>query len=172
MTSASPLTPWYLAQLKPNAHQIARSNLDRQGFETFLPLHKETMRRSGRFHTQLKPLFPGYIFVGLGCETATWRTINATRGVTKLVSFGDTPAEVPAGIMAAFQQRFTEEGIASDAIPLEIGDKVRIAAGPFADLIAQVETVSADKRIWLLLDVLGRKTRISAPPSDLRRTQL
>ena len=50
---------WFLAQMKPNSHDIANRNLTRQGFETFLPLQEETRRTRGRFVTRRRPLFPG-----------------------------------------------------------------------------------------------------------------
>ena len=52
-------TSWFLAQMKPNSHDIANRNLTRQGFETFLPLQEETRRTRGRFVTRRRPLFPG-----------------------------------------------------------------------------------------------------------------
>ncbi|MDA8751065.1 hypothetical protein N9M77_05910 [Planktomarina temperata] len=40
----SDTTPWYIVQFKPNSHKIAVSNLLRQGFETFLPMHEVTQQ--------------------------------------------------------------------------------------------------------------------------------
>jgi len=49
-------TTWYLAQCKPNSHRIAERNLARQGFKTFLPLHKEASRVRGKFTLQVPPV--------------------------------------------------------------------------------------------------------------------
>lgn len=165
MTTDDTTTNWFLAQLKPNSHKIACRNLERQGFETFLPVEAETVRRNGEFKTTLKPLFPGYIFVGWSPDTAGWQSVNGTLGVTKLVAFGEQPAPVPDEIIAALMQRYGE------AAALEKGDRVRVKSGPFVDFIAQVERVSPDQRVWLLLDLMGRKTRISAARQDVRRTE-
>ncbi|KFE33265.1 hypothetical protein DW2_18839 [Thioclava atlantica] len=43
-----------------------------------------------------------------------------------------------------------------------------ITAGPLTDFIARVEKVDAERRVWLLLDILGRETRISADAEALR----
>jgi hypothetical protein len=58
-------TSWFLAQFKPNSHRIAERTLLRQGFRIFLPLHEETTRIRGKFTVQMRPLFPGYLFVVL-----------------------------------------------------------------------------------------------------------
>ena len=42
---------WYIVQFKPNSHKIAVRNLQRQGFETFLPMHEVTRRTVVKFET-------------------------------------------------------------------------------------------------------------------------
>ena len=81
------MNQWYLIQFKPNSHRLAERNLQRQGFETFLPMQKITRRKASRFVSDLKPLFPGYMFVRVSSDLAPWRTINSTIGVSQLVSF-------------------------------------------------------------------------------------
>ena len=65
MTHHNRGTRWFLAQCKPNSHNVAKRNLVRQGFSVFLPLQETTRRARGRFVTQMRPLFPGYLFVVL-----------------------------------------------------------------------------------------------------------
>ena len=36
---------WLIAQIKPNSYNIAIQNLERQGFETFLPKMQITLRQ-------------------------------------------------------------------------------------------------------------------------------
>ena len=50
---------WYIVQFKPNSHKIAVSNLERQGFETFLPMQAVTRRTVVKFETVILPLFDG-----------------------------------------------------------------------------------------------------------------
>jgi transcription antitermination factor NusG len=51
------------------------------------------------------------------------------------------------------------------------GDQVNVAAGDFADFVATVEQINSDKRGRLLLDFLGRSTRVAINPTDLRVSQ-
>ena len=161
---------WFLAQLKPNSHQIAQRNLLRQGFEVFLPMVDLTTRRNGQFKTQTKPVFPGYIFVGFGARSPAWSAVNATQGITKLVSFGDTPAPVPDGIIDALVLRYATPNQPVEDETFEAGADVRVSAGPFTDFIGQVESVAPDQRVWVLLELMGRKTRMGIPARDLRAT--
>jgi transcriptional antiterminator RfaH len=61
MTPSNTLS-WYIVQFKHNSHKIAVRNLQRQGFETFLPMHEVTRRTVVKFETVIRPLFAGYMF--------------------------------------------------------------------------------------------------------------
>jgi transcriptional antiterminator RfaH len=159
---------WFLAQLKPNSVNIAERNLRRQGFELFLPLEEVTKRVNSKFVQKTRPLFPGYIFVSLEAAQGAWRTINSTYGITKLVSFGKSPAPVPSEIVTALQTRCDASGKLVSPPALQPGDTIEVVAGPFADLIADIERIDADRRIWILLDIMGAKTKVAVPEHNLR----
>lgn len=161
---------WFLAQLKPNSARIATRNLTRQGFQTFLPSHAETARHKGRFVTRVKPLFPGYLFVAFDPGQGGWHAINSTIGITRLVSFGAEPRAVPIGIVSALMKRCDETGKLLPPPVLKAGDTVQLTAGPFADFVATVEKISPDKRVWVLLDLMGQKTRMGVEADGLRLT--
>lgn len=165
--SAKEMT-WYLAQLKPNCSGIARRNLERQGFETFLPFELETRVRGGRHASAKVPLFPGYLFVSLDPETAPWRKINSTLGVARLVSFSARPAPVPQPIVDGLMCRCDASGRLIELAQLSPGDQVRVTKGPLSSFIAQVDRIEPNKRVWLLMDIMGAKTHVAIPQSDLR----
>lgn len=159
---------WYLAQLKPNCQRIAEANLARQGFDTFLPQQEETRRTRTGFSTTMRPLFPGYIFVAFEAARGGWRAINATYGITRLVSFDDRPQPVPQDIVSELKRRCDAEGRMTPGFQARVGERVRIAVGPFADFMARVEKMTPDKRIWVLLELMGRDTRLTVPATALR----
>ena len=64
-------TTWFFAQFKPNCHRIAERNLERQGFQSLLPMQEETRRVRGKFTALMRPLFPGYLFVAFGKAPAS-----------------------------------------------------------------------------------------------------
>ncbi|MEE9455429.1 MAG: transcription termination/antitermination NusG family protein [Paracoccaceae bacterium] len=158
---------WFLAQFKPNSHKIAERNLRRQNFQTFLPMHGETKRKSGQFTTTLRPLFTGYLFVGFDISKGGWRTINSTHGITKLVSFGSEPQPVPLDLISRLMLRCDESGRFLPARTLKTGDAVRISGGPFAEFAATVEEIAPDQRVWVLLDLMERTTRVAVHPEVL-----
>ena len=161
-------TSWFLAQLKPNSGHIAERNLKRQGFQTFLPLEDATKQVRGRFINALRPLFPGYIFVAFDITKGHWRAINSTDGVTRLVSFGKDPAPVPSDVVGQLMLRCDGAGRLLPPKLLKPGDQVRLSTGPFADFVATVESIAADRRVWVLLEIMGGQTRVGVAVEQLR----
>jgi len=161
-------TTWFLAQIRPNCAVIAERNLRRQQFQTFLPKHEETKRKSGRFISTVRPLFTGYIFVAFDTARGGWRSVNSTYGISKLVSFGDEPQQVPSELVLHLMQRCDEEGNLLPPRVLKPGDVVRLTGGPFADFVASVEKITPDQRVWVLLDLMGRPTRVAVQADTLQ----
>lgn len=168
MIATSSREGWYLAQFKPNCHHIAKRNLDHQGFRTFLPLQLESHRWRSRFVTEMRPLFSGYIFVAFDLQQGSWRAIRATQGITRLVSFGAEPTPVPTQVVSQLMLRCDRDGHLLPPKIVKIGDRVSVTQGPFAGFVATVEGLAADRRIGLLMEIMGTSARVSVRPTHLR----
>ena len=159
---------WYLVQFKPNAHHVAERNLHRQGFETFIPMKQATLKKASRIVSDLKPLFPGYMFVNILLKTAPWRKINSTYGVSKLVSLDGKPAPLPLQLVTELKLRCNAAGTLQDHKDFNTGDSVEVLSGPFANFIAIVDSIDPAQRIWLLMDFMGQKSRVQVSKSQLQ----
>jgi transcriptional antiterminator RfaH len=158
---------WFVLQFKSNSHHIAAKNLNRQGFETFLPLHETTSRRTSRFVNTSKPLFPGYMFIRFEKAALDWHKINSTYGVSRLITFNSTLKSIPTIFVDHLMKRYDISGKLLPIQKLKKGDQVAVLKGPFANFIAIVEKYEADQRIWILMDLMGRKTKIITPSDNL-----
>ncbi|MET4102688.1 transcriptional antiterminator RfaH [Roseovarius sp. MBR-78] len=168
MTDHDPGTTWFLAQIKPNSHRIAERNLARQGFRTFLPLQEETKRVRAKFTTQMRPLFPGYLFVAFAVERGGWRAVNSTYGITHLVSLGKEPTPVPLDLVSTLMLRCDRDGKLMPPKLLGPGDEVMLTKGPFADFVATIESITPDRRVWVLMEIMGGATRVAVDVQNLR----
>lgn len=162
---------WYLIKFKPNSHRVAEHHLRRQGFETFLPMQQITRRNLSRFVSDLKPLFPGYMFVKIDTDEAPWRVINNTIGVSRLVCLEGKPKPLPLQIILGLKHRCDSSGILLPPISLNEGDSVEMLTGPFASFMATVDTIDPEQRIWVLMDFMGRKTRLEVTVNQLQPTR-
>ena len=159
---------WFILQFKSNSHHLAAKNLNRQGFETFLPLHETTSRRLSRFINTSKPLFPGYMFIKFDRAESEWHKINSTYGVSRLITFNSILKSIPTTFVDHLKKRYDLSGKLIPVKKLKKGDQVTVLTGPFANFIATVEKYEADQRIWILMDLMGRKTKIQTLSDTLR----
>ena len=158
---------WFILQFKSNSHHLAAKNLNRQGFETFLPLHDTTSRRLSRFINTSKPLFPGYMFIKFDRAESQWHKINNTYGVSRLITFNSLLKSIPTKFVDSLMKRYDSSGKLIPIQKLKEGDRVKILKGPFADFIASVENYESEQRIWVLMDLMGRTTKIQIPSEAL-----
>ena len=135
---------WYLIQFKPNSYKTAEQNLTQQGFKTFTPLQEITDRNKSKFVNKLKPLFPGYMFVGIEPNSAPWRKINSTLGVLRLVCYEGVPKPLPQKFISSLMSRCDQFGKLLPPKSLTTGDSVRILKGAFANFVATVETIDSE----------------------------
>ncbi len=155
---------WYLAYTKPGREQEAKENIDRQGYTTYLPMLQGRKRQRGRLRDILTPLFPRYLFIQLTEGIDDWSPIRSTRGVNNLVRFGPTLARVPDALIAKIRAREADDGFHCEkASFFKRGDKIRIVDGPFTDCDAIFQTRCGEERVMILLDVVGKATRVEIP---------
>lgn len=157
---------WYLLQCKLPQQARAEWHLAQQGFATYIPQHRVKHLSRGRVETRAEALFPGYVFIQLNDES-NWRALRATRGVSRVVSFNGAPHPVPAGLIAALQQR-----IAHDDAPAPLfqkGERVTITEGCFQHIEAIVKGVTADERIIVLMTLLQTEQALEMNPAQLAR---
>ena len=159
---------WFILQFKPNSHHLATKNLNQQGFETFLPFCDTTSRRASRFINTSQPLFPGYMFITFDRAEPKWHKINSTYGVSRLITFNSILKSIPNTFVNDLKKRYDLSGKLLPIKKLKKGDHVRVLKGPFANFIATIEDYEADHRIWILMDLMGRKTKIQVPSDALK----
>ena len=51
---------------------------------------------------------------------------------------------------------------------LKPGEQVRVTAGPFAQFVAEIETIAPGRRVWVLMEIMGGQTRVAVKPDQLR----
>ncbi len=159
---------WYLVYTKPRAEAVAEENLLRQSYESYLPMMRITRKRQGRLVDVVEPMFPRYLFIRLDKVRDNWAPIRSTVGVTSVVRFGGEPALVPDALIDWLRSRENESGLqARKRQSLEPGQKVRVFEGPLKDFEGIVMARNSNERVVVLLDILGRATRVAMDPSDV-----
>jgi transcriptional antiterminator RfaH len=154
---------WYIAQIKPNSYRSATQNLERQGFETFLPKMEITKKQENKFLFKNVFVFPGYMFVCFDPHIITWTKINSTYGVSKILAFNNKPSEISSDLIQDLKIRYEINSNPTQKDTLKQGDSIKFYSGPFADVIAKIESVDENNRIWVLLEAMGGYRRLKLP---------
>lgn len=162
---------WHLLKLKPNGFRKAIENLERQRVTCFMPLKRGLISRRNRHVQTSEPLFPGYLFIQKTEAGHSWTSINSTLGVSGIVSFsGGIPSHVPGGLIEELQDRCDAEGYLLPPDDFKIGEKVKITSGPFANMIAEIESLPSEGRLGVLLQFLGEQRTTKLEQRDIERT--
>lgn len=161
-------TAWYLIHCKPRQDERAEEHLTRQGYACYRPrLQRERLVR-GRRQSVVESLFPGYLFIQLNADS-NWSPLRSTRGVNRLVRFGDYPLQVPSSLIDSLQERTPSEPQPQPQPLLQPGDRVRIVDGSFAELEAIFLSMDGEERVVLLMKLLNREHRLSLPLTSVRK---
>jgi len=167
-SSALSTLSWYLVHTKPRQEDIALANLERQGYECYLPQMRIERIRRRKAEVATEPMFPRYLFVRLDSsdQGKSWSPIRSTLGVSQLVHFGARAAKVDDSLVDLLRQR--ERALPTEAM-FHSGDSVVIADGPFAGIEAIYQTADAERRAFILLEILAKPVSMHINAGRLRK---
>jgi transcription elongation factor/antiterminator RfaH len=158
---------WFLAHTLPKSEWKAELHLGAQGFRTFQPQIRKTIRHARQLKTVRAPLFPRYLFVILDLERDRWLSVRSTVGVSSLFSNRDgRPVPVPVGIVESLIAR-SEGTLTQLDSNLIKGQQVRIVLGPFADFVGTLDRLSPAGRVQVLLQMMGTVVPVALHRSAL-----
>jgi transcriptional antiterminator RfaH len=164
----SPTAAWYLVHTKPRQEDVALANLQRQGYECYLPRMRIERIRRRKLEIATEPMFPRYLFIRLDSsdQGKSWSPIRSTLGVSQLVHFGARAARVDDALVELLRQR--EQAMPLDAM-FNSGDSVVITDGPFAGIEAIYQTADAERRAFILLEILSKPVSMQIDTGRLRK---
>jgi transcriptional antiterminator RfaH len=143
---------WFLCKTKPRQESYAAQNVKRQGCRFFLPLYFDEAREA------IMPLFPTYLFVQ---TTGQWIFLESTWGIVSVIKRGELPDKVPNKLIATLRKEKGRDGLVRVASKkFTVGQELRVKAGPFAELTGICQEMPEQRRITILLDILGRKVPV------------
>ncbi|MDR7435540.1 MAG: transcription termination/antitermination NusG family protein [Armatimonadota bacterium] len=163
---------WYVMQTKPHneSRVITHIKLRTQEVDVFLPKIEVVRKRRGRRIRSLEPLFPSYLFVYMHLNPATWQAVRWAPGVRRILGDGESPLEVPEGLIQTIWERVAPLGFVRVGLNLTPGMRVRVKNGPFAGFEGIFERPTSRKeRVRVLLEFLGSLRPVEIDPLDLEQ---
>ena len=160
---------WYAVMAKPRQEETSTYLLEQAGIETYYPEINECCSVKGRRCVRRVGLFPGYFFARFDHDKE-YRTVSYCRGVRKIVTFGQFPAEVESGLIDEIRRRLSRQDMIPIIHRLTHGEVVRISHGPLAGVEGVFDScLSGKERVVVLLRALSYQSRAIVKLSDIER---
>lgn len=159
---------WYAVYTKPRQEKVAQENLQRQGYDIYLPLVHLRKRKKGKLADSVEPLFPRYLFIRLQQGKDNWGPIRSTIGAIDLVKFGQNAAVVPDDFIRYLRENEGADGAHQlPEVEMKKGQPIRLADGPLAGYEAVFLEKTSKDRVLVLLRLLGGETRVNIDQSEI-----
>lgn len=155
-------SPWYVVHTKPRAEARALENLERQGFEVFLPMITLQKVRRAKLASVTEPMFSRYLFLRTTPQMQDLSVVRSTLGVSQLVRFGQSSAKLPHEWVVSLRAM-----PALEQTLLKKGDKVLLVGGVLKGLEALYMQSDGEVRAMVLIDLLSKPHLISYDAAHL-----
>ena len=157
---------WYAIWTRSRHEQIVRVQLERKGFDAFLP----TITRWSRWKDRKKqidwPLFPGYCFARLNSSDRL--PVLKCSGVVNIVSFNGEIAPIPDQEIESIRQ-LIETDLQFDPCPLiREGMLVEVTHGPLRGVVGRLVRKGSHARLVLAVELIGQGVSVEVDAADVR----
>ena len=156
---------WYAVQTRPRHEKRVAEQLRAKYVETFLPVHRCRHKwRNGVLADLELPLFPGYLFAHApGSERIRLLQLP---GIVGLAASASHPTAVPDDDIDALR-KITVSLRAEPHPFLNVGDRVRIVAGPLAGLEGILMRRKLAMRVILSIQIIMRSIAVEVSEFDI-----
>ena len=165
----STATGWYVVncysskenQVKSNLeHRIEAMDMGEYIHEVIVPTETEIEIRDQQPKEVERQLFPGYILVSMELNEDSWLCVRETPGVTGFVGIGQDPTTLSSAEVEQIMSRI-ESREPKVKVKFQLGERVRITSGPFAEFAGSVDELQPDKgKARVLVSIFGRDTPV------------
>jgi len=163
----------YENKVKVNLETRIRSmHMEDRIFEVHIPMEDVVEIKNGKKVTVPRKVFPGYILVRMQLDDDSWYAVRNTPGVTGFVGGNNKPTSLARREVERFLGVQKEEEKARPRFKpaWEVGETVRVVAGPFADFNGVIEAINLDQsKVTVLVNIFGRDTPVELGFDDIQK---
>jgi len=165
-TKSAASVAWYAIWTRSRHEHVVRDQLERKGYEAFLPTIPKWSRWKDRKKKIDWPLFPGYCFARF--DNRVRLPILKCTGVVTIVSFDGEIVAIPDFEIDGIR-RLVESDLQFDPCPLiREGMRVEVIHGPLKGVVGRLTRKGAHARLVLAVDLIGQAVSVEVDAADVK----
>ncbi len=165
---------WYVVHTYSGYENKVKTNIEKlvenRGMQEYIldvvvPMEEQIEIKDGRKKVTLRKVFPGYVLIKMIMTDDSWYMVRNTRGVTGFVGPGSKPVPLT-------DEEIRTMGVEEFApiIDYEVGDSVRVVAGPLENFIGTVEEINLEKKkVKAMVSMFGRETPVELELAQIQK---
>lgn len=165
----STLGEWFIIQTYSGQENKVKHSLDQRVammglqdrlFEILIPEEDIIEVKNNKKVESKKKMYPGYIFVRMIFDDELWYMMKRIPGLSKFMGNQKSPLPVKDDEMLKVLRQVGVK-VQKYQIDFEVGDMVKIIAGPFRGYSGPVKEINAEKgKLKSMLLIFGRETPV------------
>lgn len=173
-----PKPEWYVVhsysgkenKVKKNLEHRAESmNMTDRILQIVVPTETEIEIKEGIRREVERQVFPGYILIEMIMDEDSWYVVRNTPGVTSFVGMGNKPSPLSQAEVNHIMSRI-ESDEPRVKVSFDVGERVRIIEGPFAEFTGVVDTLEPEKgKARVMVSFFNRETPVEVDFLQLER---
>ena len=159
---------WYAIYVRSRYEKKVHQLLLEKGIESSLPLIKTTRKWSDRKKKVEIPLFRGYVFVRLDISIDKLDILQ-TDGVVKFIGIRNKPSRIPDEEIHWVHMMVEESNTVKNEKEIPVGQKVRVAAGPFKGVEGVAMRAGNQSRLVVVIESIMNAVSVEISPNYLEK---
>ncbi|MBP6862475.1 transcription termination/antitermination protein NusG [Neisseriaceae bacterium CLB008] len=143
--------------------RIAREEMGDLFGKILVPVEEVVDMKNGRRTISERKFFPGYVLVEMEMTDESWHLVKSTPRVSGFIGgTGNRPLPISQREVDAIMQQI-QTGVEKPKpkVEFEVGEKVRVNEGPFADFNGTVDEVNYERnKLRVSVQIFGRETPV------------
>ena len=158
---------WYPIYTQISKEFFVKKEIERLGFDTYLPVTKKTIKHARKISQISKPLFSRYIFVAIDKQVDNWFFLNNMHGVVYFLKNNNKILPIKKKIINYLKSLEKQKGYINifEIFKLKKGNIIKVKEGVFKGFLGKFNKYRKDNKFNLFVNFFNREINITLPSS-------
>ena len=163
---------WYVVHaysgFEKNVQKTLKERIEREGMQDYfgqilVPVEEVVDIKNGKRTLSERKFFPGYVLAEMEMTDVSWHLVKSTPRVTGFIGgTANRPLPITQREVDAIMQQIQTGGEKpKPKVQFEVGQRIRVNEGPFADFNGVVDEVNYERnKLKVSVQIFGRETPV------------